>query len=732
MNKKRLASFALAAIISTGTINALPYNVLSRSAISYAIDGEGESTSTAGTIHVHKMMYPNVTQNGGKHPSFENNGEVITSFPENVVPYNVEKYGPVEYTLYDMTDVIKSQNNGKLDLSQKTFETIRKAFLNGEWGTGYTKPNHYTNASDDPKVLEAYRNAPGIQKVNIGKNGTADFTNVPFDGEHVYAIVETKAPTNGKPGPVNTISAPIVFATPFTSPDGTKNMTELNFYPKNEVNNLKIFLMKLGQKTGENKKESISGVHFDLYKGEPGKGTKINTHDLVTNENGVIEITDVVVGKYYLVEKTSDHVTDTANAKDPTKDFLIGYEARNDEHNKLIFEIKEDGSTINPQGLKNVGLTVSYENFAPPTGDKKLENEEKDKKEKPDFDATLPIVFKSDIKVPLNIKHTAPHPNVELNDGQTFIQKPNKDYVSYGVFNYTDTPDNLLLYPKGGELPTDLTVKLGDKTFVEGKDYVLSKFGDHGFKVDFIMSDGEVSDDFAEAAGQNVTISYSMLISPDAVPENAINNHFDLNWYNGPKPNEELIRKTSGDKKVYTFGAKFLKESSGAFGTGIAKEPLKGAEFIVQNAKGEYYVGTKLDTDGKTYLPVFKAIEGDLNNAEQKANIINEIKKINDKAILTSKDDGTFEIKGLESGNYNLIEIKAPQGYRLNMDKITFSVGEDTYSNVEKTVKVQNDKNPDMPLTGSERVILIAGTGGALLTVGYFVLRAQRKKEYVK
>lgn len=94
----------------------------------------------------------------------------------------------------------------------------------------------------------------------------------------------------------------------------------------------------------------------------------------------------------------------------------------------------------------------------------------------------------------------------------------------------------------------------------------------------------------------------------------------------------------------------------------------------------------------------------------------------------TTAADGTFTVNGLKAGTYEIVETKAPTGYRLDSTPIkTTVVAGDVATAV--TVKVANTQIPAfaLPLTGSTGVALFTGIGVLLVAAG-IVLALMRKR----
>lgn len=94
----------------------------------------------------------------------------------------------------------------------------------------------------------------------------------------------------------------------------------------------------------------------------------------------------------------------------------------------------------------------------------------------------------------------------------------------------------------------------------------------------------------------------------------------------------------------------------------------------------------------------------------------------------TTLQDGTFQVNGLKAGNYELVETKAPLGFKLDSTprKVTIEAGNLADATV---TSVENEQVPafQLPLTGSTGISLFIG-GGLVLIVGGVLLAVIRKR----
>lgn len=147
---------------------------------------------------------------------------------------------------------------------------------------------------------------------------------------------------------------------------------------------------------------------------------------------------------------------------------------------------------------------------------------------------------------------------------------------------------------------------------------------------------------------------------------------------------------------------------------------LPGAEFYLQNSKEEYYSyndETKstdwVDSQANASKLTSSAVEGDTY--------------------------GTFTIYGLEDGSYSLIEVKAPDGYKLPESNFTFTVENGVISSVssgnaskDTTLTVTNEAGYELPETGGVGTTMNTIGGLILMTAaagGGYELRRRRGKE---
>ncbi|MCQ9210182.1 SpaA isopeptide-forming pilin-related protein [Granulicatella seriolae] len=193
--------------------------------------------------------------------------------------------------------------------------------------------------------------------------------------------------------------------------------------------------------------------------------------------------------------------------------------------------------------------------------------------------------------------------------------------------------------------------------------------------------------------------------------------------------------------QVVTYGKKFKKVDQATNTT------LANAQFIVEQS-GKFLA---LKTEGenqtdlvayqaaeKAYLDAVKAATATNPNADGIAalkatrdaayaklnNLYTWVDAHTDALVFVSGPNGEFEVTGLTAGTYNLYETKAPAGYALLPTPVEFTVGSNSYTNIQDV----NNKKVTIPETGGIGTVIFT-VAGLLLMVGAVIAFRRNEQE---
>ncbi|HEM5172885.1 TPA: isopeptide-forming domain-containing fimbrial protein [Streptococcus suis] len=162
--------------------------------------------------------------------------------------------------------------------------------------------------------------------------------------------------------------------------------------------------------------------------------------------------------------------------------------------------------------------------------------------------------------------------------------------------------------------------------------------------------------------------------------------------------------------KVITYGKRFVKTNDALFNN---SEKLENAEFVVKNAEGKYLVLNTTSQDTETAWV----------EAAQKATA----------TVFRSGVDGKFAVKGLKQGEYQLEEIKAPQGYALPSTTVPFTVGPNSWGTTEELTETnfQQVKNKKIiiPQTGGIGTLVFTVVGLSTMVFAFIAMKKRQAEE---
>ncbi|WP_297376474.1 SpaH/EbpB family LPXTG-anchored major pilin [uncultured Helcococcus sp.] len=573
-------------------------------------------------LTIHKLQYMNSNEEG-QYIEKKNTGKEmnISDFGTEAKVWDKSKNGEVGFSIFklDKEKVLES------NLADNNPQAIADAVEKDNTAYGATKVN---------------------DQLTVDENGLVSFENLE---EGRYVVVETLSSST-----VTQKAKAMFISLPLNNDEANGYLDEVHLYPKNKVEEKTQELVKYVLRNGEADSKAYEGAKFDLYKGLPGQGTKVNQKDLVTNGEGKISVNGLEVGSYYFVESS---VADADLIEGQANKVLLNQEVVNEATNKLTFEYKNDGSIVYPEGslLAEGKQVINYEK---PT----IKKEATDERPVKSYNIGDEISYKVTVDVPHNI-------------------------TSYKTFNFTDKADKALTVDVNSINIEGLT---------KGTDYQVSEI-DGGYQLDFTPAN------LAAFAGKQLTVTYKATINDQVEFGKPVNNTVELNFDNNTETGKE-----KDNEEVFTYSHKLVKKGQGLFNTGIAKENLSGAEFKIYR-QGE---------NGVEYL-------------KKSDNKVEWVADKNEATVYTTGEDGSVVIEGLKAGSYVAEEIKAPVGYNLPTNPTTeFTVSDKEEGQSEWTVsetEIINEKSPDMPMTGTEKTVLVIAGLAALTVVGFVI--SKRNKE---
>ena len=582
-----------------------------------------------------------------------NDGTEKAELDKRLSAYDASKYGKVAFSAYKITVLSKIPSDKNAQQVANEVEAAVKA--------GKELPYGATLVQKD---------------VEVDASGNAMFNNIENNKNYGYVFVETVSSDL-----VKQIASPIFVRLPMMNPENSGYIKDNVFlYPKNKVGSIDLEFIRLQHRSNEDAAKVLEGAQFKLYFGEVGKGVAVkesaeSDKDLIltSNAEGKITIPGLVKGKYYLVEQGVNSLVDTMLANGNEGRLAVRGNAQNDEHNKLYFEVGEDGKITTSDEF------VNYTNYEKPSLKKELVQTNAYNS----YNIYENINYKLTVDVPKNTKEYS------------------KLYVE----------DKLL---KGTEPTTDIRyvadsfkVMAGQVELKEGVDFTLTKT-ENTFKMDFIVN-GAVTDNIKNA--NQIIVTYDAEFVPGVEPSTNYVNGASITYNNSPNGNNEDRTEDVPGVEVKTYGFLVKKTDDGLWKSSVAAKGLDGAKFIL------------LDSEGN----VFKGFD------EKKEAIFG--KDGEDNFVLESADGGMIKLVGLKSGKYTLREIQAPTGFITPFGKdadTEITVNEESHLEA-KTVTIQNDR-AELVMTGRESAVLtiLALCVAGVAVTGVYLSKTEKKKEIKK
>lgn len=493
----------------------------------------------------------------------------------------------------------------------------------------------------------------------------------------VYVFKETTSPA----GVNQSKSIPFVLGLPSVEDNGTYR-TDVYVYPKNEVKTNNLQFTKYGVDENGNIDKGLAGAKFVLkQKG----GNYFNTTTNQFSETaiaGATEFTSAADGKvavpgltlaegdYEFYEVDSDIAK--ATTPSPSAD---------------VYHYKTN-PVVTAHVDANMAITYTYY--------------DKNQKQQTTGD---PAAYNYKVPAP---KKTTPDHDLDKNKTYTYTitQQIPLDVANYTTFSLIDTYNKNLGLAETNEVD-NIKVTIDGKTIGTGtddiKDVAVTKTSDeanHQFTLKFTPSE------LANYAGQTISFTVDMKITNDADLDANLDNtiNFDNNFY----PKHDTVN-------VKTYGKIFEKYDAA---TG---NPLKGAEFVIKN--GNKYLKA-VNADGSV-IP-----ENTTVSAGWVGTWVDDSK---DATTFISDENGSFKVNGLQRTdadntdpiNYELVETKAVDGYRLPADSFKF-IADGKTDVVQADGKIANKIKGVLPSTGGIGIVAFIAIGAALIAGGVYYFKKRR------
>ncbi|MHC5249772.1 SpaH/EbpB family LPXTG-anchored major pilin [Enterococcus sp. LJL90] len=297
-----------------------------------------------------------------------------------------------------------------------------------------------------------------------------------------------------------------------------------------------------------------------------------------------------------------------------------------------------------------------------------------------------------------------------------FIRDVNNDQ-SPVITNFTivDVPTENLKYVTDSLEVVDTT---SNTKLVLNTDYTITE-EDGGFHLEIITKNAETgfanTDTLAKLTpGSTLTLNYNMVLTATVQADILHDNKATITI--GREGETGYQKDIIPDEKVLTGGRKFQKID------GSSQDNLVGAEFILWNADRSkyavFYNGT--DTMENYSSAATNIIWNDRGTDEDPAP--NATRFMATAFDTANGKDWSFDVVGLEYGNYQMQEVVAPEGYALPNGEsayTNFNVAWGTYDKeavsveMAENVTISNTRKGTLPSTGGAGIVafLVIGTG---------------------
>ena len=620
----------------------------------------------------------------------------------------------VTFTAYQVADIVQSTDptTGTTGVEMKPV----KALTDIDSDIKITSETKYTEIKETVDAALAKGTLTAFNTATTGDNGTkgqAVFSEMPVG---VYLIVETDAPSQ-----IVNKTANFLVSIPMAKEDGTGWNYDVKVYPKNAAVYGGINLKKYGKNYnpyGSSTEAPLGGAKFYLQRKEGnewvtvtaptvsnGNGTvDAETGLLTTNNDGMINITDLAPGTYRFIEHSA-----------PQGYIMDGQAA-------YEFTIKNDQTVTIDDAYKDDTLkdTIKVVNEKP-SMEKQVKTGVDAYGKATDASVGDVVTWKVTAAVPSNVNKLA-----------KYILT---DTMSSALTWESETEANLTI-------ETNPNVKLDKDT-----DYTLTvpEDGTEGgtWTIEFTTAG---KNKLAASKVTSISVTFNTKLNDKATVNKTGNlNDASLTYSNGfksndeeyptqPDPKDEVIKN---EASVYTFGMNIEKVDGKD-----SRGKLQGAEFdlYLYNGSETNPTEAELENNGVKVGHYTTDVYGEIH--------VNGLK--NGTYYLVETKAPTYTVK--ENGetktySYNLLKepvkvvvaveyevtttttIKTDANGNVTTNKIEskkYVGGEDNSGNYKVIIK--NNKGFDLPTTGGFGTLLFSGIGVLLVVAGVGVLLSLKKK----